>query len=146
TGNHYLRMDFASADEPRPYSVLAQATVMDVNRQAWAANTNLLVHPADLYVGLRSASTFVEQGKPLEIAAIVTDLDGKATISRTIDLRAVRLEWKYSKGSWQQVEADEQTCSVQSAAQPVTCTFETPKGGEYKITATITDDKNRKNE
>ncbi|MCX6043780.1 MAG: MG2 domain-containing protein, partial [Chloroflexi bacterium] len=145
SGTHYLRMNFDAIDQPQPYSVFAQATVMDVNRQAWAANTNLLVHPADLYVGIRSAATFVEQGKPLDIEAIVTDLDGKAVVSQTIDLRAVRLEWKYSKGNWQQTEADEQKCSVTSAAEPVTCTFQTAKGGQYKITATITDDKNRKN-
>ena len=51
---------------------------MDVNRQAWAAATSLLVHPAELYVGLRSERTFVERGQPLEIEVIVTDLDGDA--------------------------------------------------------------------
>ncbi len=59
-----------------------------------AASANLLVHPADLYVGLRSA-TFVEAGDPLVIDAIVTDLDGNPVADRPIALRAVRLEWKY---------------------------------------------------
>ncbi len=62
SGNHYLRLDFEAAETLRPHSVLAEATVMDVNRQAWAATTSLLVHPADLYVGLRSERTFVERG------------------------------------------------------------------------------------
>ena len=44
----------------RPVSVSAEASVMDVNRQAWNAQTGLLVHPADLYVGLRSPRTFPE--------------------------------------------------------------------------------------
>jgi alpha-2-macroglobulin len=52
TGNHYLRLDFEATETPRPSSVLAEATVIDVNRQAWAGTTSLLVHPADLYVGL----------------------------------------------------------------------------------------------
>ena len=39
-------------------SVMAQATVMDVNRQAWTGTTTLLVHPASLYVGLRSEQLF----------------------------------------------------------------------------------------
>ncbi|MDQ3249565.1 MAG: MG2 domain-containing protein, partial [Chloroflexota bacterium] len=146
TGTHYLRIGFDAIDEPRPYSVFAAASVMDVNRQAWAASTSLLVHPADLYVGLRSERTFVEGGEPLEIEAIVTDLDGNAVVSRTINLRAVRLEWKYAKGNWTQEEADEQTCRVPSAAEPVICTFETPKGGEYKIIAEILDDQERKNQ
>ncbi len=50
---------------------------MDVNRQAWTARSNLLVHPASLYVGLRSERIFVEREEPLRIEAIVTDLDGK---------------------------------------------------------------------
>ncbi|MGD9316968.1 MAG: MG2 domain-containing protein, partial [Anaerolineae bacterium] len=54
SGNHYLRLEFEPTDAPQPFSVLAEATVMDVNRQAWAGATTLLVHPAELYVGLRS--------------------------------------------------------------------------------------------
>ena len=50
---------------------------MDVNRQAWTSQTNLLVHPAALYVGLRSDRMFVEREDPLEIEAVVTDLDGR---------------------------------------------------------------------
>jgi alpha-2-macroglobulin len=51
TGTHYLRLDFPAGGKPRPVSVTAEATVMDVNRQAWTGSTNLLVHPAELYVG-----------------------------------------------------------------------------------------------
>src|SRR5690606_4129375 len=46
SGEHFLRIDFDALDEPQPYSVIADASVMDVNRQAWAANTTLLVHPS----------------------------------------------------------------------------------------------------
>ena len=70
SGKHYLQLDFnqeGKPDEnPQPMSVVAQATVMDVNRQAWASTTTLLVHPADLYVGLRSERYFVERGTPLK--------------------------------------------------------------------------------
>jgi uncharacterized protein YfaS (alpha-2-macroglobulin family) len=48
TGNHYLRLDFEAMETPRPSSVLAEATVIDINRQAWSGTTSLLVHPADL--------------------------------------------------------------------------------------------------
>ena len=34
----------------------SQATVFDVNRQAWSDGTDLLVHPAELYVGLAEPS------------------------------------------------------------------------------------------
>jgi uncharacterized protein YfaS (alpha-2-macroglobulin family) len=145
TGNHYLRLDFESAEEPRPYSVLAEATVIDVNRQAWAGTTSLMVHPASLYVGMRSERYFVERGTPLEIELIVTDLDGVPVTDRQIQVRAARLEWKLRSGRWQQEEADPQECLLGSKEEPVTCTFETPVGGRYRITAWVTDEMGRQN-
>ena len=59
--------------------MIAEATVFDVNRQAWSDGTDLLVHPGEEYVGLRSDRTFVKAGEPLVIDAIVTDIDGIAT-------------------------------------------------------------------
>jgi uncharacterized protein YfaS (alpha-2-macroglobulin family) len=146
SGNHYLRLDFERADEPRPVSVLAEATVMDVNRQAWAGTTSLLVHPAELYVGLRSERTFVERGVPLDIEVIVTDLDGVAVPGRPVEVRAARLEWKYHQGAWREDAVDVQECTVGSAPEPVSCTFETTVGGEYEITATVMDDAGRRNQ
>jgi hypothetical protein len=59
SGTHYLRLDFGAEKQIRPMSILAEATVMDVNRQAWSSSTGLLVHPADIYVGLRSERTLL---------------------------------------------------------------------------------------
>ncbi|MCA1634239.1 MAG: Ig-like domain-containing protein, partial [Acidobacteria bacterium] len=61
-GRHALRMDFDGVTPPRASSVTAEARVQDVNRQTLAAATTLLVHPADVYVGLKSARTFVQKG------------------------------------------------------------------------------------
>ncbi|MDX1687859.1 MAG: alpha-2-macroglobulin family protein, partial [Candidatus Promineifilaceae bacterium] len=145
-GEHYLELSFEEAEKPQPFSVHAEAAVMDVNRQAWAGSTNLLVHPADLYVGVRSERTFVQRGQPLEIEAIVTDLDGNAIPGRTIEVRATRTEWRYNQGEWAEEEVDGQTCTVQSSAEPVACTFATQEGGSYRITATVTDDQGRVNQ
>ena len=139
-------MDFDEVFSLRPFSVLAEATVLDVNRQAWAGTTSLLVHPANLYVGMRSERYFVERGQPLEIEFIVTDLEGNVVVDRPISVSAARLEWKYQNGSWQQVEVDVQECSVGSKPEPVTCTFETTIGGRYQITAEVTDAMGRKNQ
>ena len=50
---------------PRAQSIVADATVMDVNRQAWKASARLLVHPARYYVGLRSERAFRIKANPL---------------------------------------------------------------------------------
>lgn len=148
-GQHYLKLDFQQEDQPatpRPLSVVAEATVMDVNRQAWASATTLLVHPSNLYIGLRSERYFVARGAPLEIEFIVADLDGNSIPGQPVEIRASRMEWKFRDGDWREEETDPQTCALNSGLEPLTCTFETNIGGSYKITATVTDSQGRRNQ
>ncbi|HEY0173740.1 MAG TPA: alpha-2-macroglobulin family protein [Pyrinomonadaceae bacterium] len=145
-GRHTLRIDFDAVNPPQPTSVSAQASVTDVNRQAWTSNTTLLVHPSDLYVGLKSERLFVQQGQPLVVSAIVSDLDGKLAAGREVRMRAALLEWKQTRGSWAQAEAQAEECVVRSAADAVKCTFRPKAGGTYRVTARVYDDRERPNE
>jgi uncharacterized protein YfaS (alpha-2-macroglobulin family) len=146
SGKNRLRIDFDSVKPARPTTVTAEARVTDVNRQAWAAKTTMLVHPADLYVGLKSERTFVQQGEPLVVQSIVTDLDGTAVAGRIVQMRAVLIDWKQEQEEWKEVETNPQECSVTSGGDAVACTFTTKEGGRYRITATIRDDRERLNE
>jgi uncharacterized protein YfaS (alpha-2-macroglobulin family) len=145
-GKHRLRIDFDSVNPPRPSVVIAQASVTDVNRQSWTATTSMLVHPADLYVGLKSDRLFVKQGEPLAVDSIVTDLDGKIMVNREISMRAARLDWRQLRGEWTRVEIESQDCTIKSGAADARCAFKTPQGGVYQVTATIRDDRGRANE
>ena len=145
-GKHNLRIDFDSVNPPRPTNVTAEASVTDVNRQAWTASTSMLVHPADLYVGIRSPRNFVQKGEPIFVESIVTDLDGKAILNRDVKIHVVRLDWVYKNGEWSQEELNPQDCAVKSAQDAVTCTFTSNEGGTYRVTASIMDDRERRNE
>jgi len=149
-GTHYLGIDFKpkgdASKDPQPYSIVAQSTVMDVNLQAWSSAATLLIHPADVYIGLRSDGYFVEKGDPIKVDFIVTDLDGNAVAGRPVEITAGRQEWKFKDGVWVEEIVDAQTCSLQSAPEPDTCSFETSLGGSYQITAIVTDDLGRKNQ
>ena len=85
---------------------MAEASVQDVNRQTWTSAATMLVHPASLYVGLKSEKTFVQQGEPLVVQSIVTDLDGKAIANREVKMHAVLLDWKQVEGEWTEVETN----------------------------------------
>lgn len=146
SGKHRLHIDFDSVNPPRPSTVIAEASVTDVNRQTWSSTTAMIVHPADLYVGLRSDKTFVQQGEPLIVQSIVTDLDGKAIANREVKMRTVLLDWKQEKGEWKQVEKNLQECSVQSTTETVKCTFDSKEGGTYRVTAATRDDREWANE
>ncbi len=145
SGTHYLKINFQKDTSARPATVSAEATVMDVNRQAWTSSTNMLVHPASLYAGLKTERYFVEKGTPIRVDVIVTDLDGNPIEDRMINVRAARLEWKFRDGRWSEEEADVQNCDIASQNEPVACQFETPVGGSYRISAEVTDEKGRKN-
>jgi uncharacterized protein YfaS (alpha-2-macroglobulin family) len=148
-GSHYLRIDFDGPDVDLPTTVSAEATVFDVDRQAWSSRTDLLVHPAEYYVGLRSDRPFVERGTPLRVDAVVADVDGAAVAGRTVTMTAGRLEWTFRNGEWTAVVADESSCTITSTASAtdgtMRCEFATDVGGTYRITALVTDETGHRN-
>ncbi|MCP4140610.1 MAG: hypothetical protein GY755_10035 [Chloroflexi bacterium] len=145
TGTHYLRVEFGG-EAMRPTSITAEATVMDLNRQAWSSGTSVLVHPADVYVGLRSERYFVERGEPLDIQLIVTDLDGNPVEGHALSVVASRTVWKSGSGNWHEELVDPQICELTSTLEPLDCSFETNVGGRYRISAIVSDEQGRKNE
>ncbi|HTJ41383.1 MAG TPA: DUF6049 family protein, partial [Kofleriaceae bacterium] len=146
TGANVLHMDFLSANPSVPMSVSAQASVTDVNRQAWASASALIVHPSALYVGVKTKKPFVEKGQPIELEAIAVDIDGKAVTGKSMQVHSVRLDWTYEHGKYKTKEVDPADCALTSGKDAVPCTLATKDGGTYRVTATIVDDKGRKNE
>ncbi len=145
-GKHNLRIDFDSVSPVRATSITAQATVQDVNRQAIAGTTSFIVHPSELYVGIRSPRNFVQKGEPLVIESIVTDIDGKIIANREIRMHAVLIDWAQEGGEWKEREINPQECVVKSASDAVPCRFATKDGGRYRVTASVIDDRERRNE
>ncbi|HEX8685677.1 MAG TPA: alpha-2-macroglobulin family protein, partial [Pyrinomonadaceae bacterium] len=145
-GRHALRLDFDSVDPPRPTSLTATARVADVNRQTLYAATTLLVHPADVYVGLKTARTFVREGEPFDVRLVVTDLDGRALAGRDVALRLVRFEDVYEGGEWTRKEADAREQAVRSGDGEAGVLLPTEGGGVYRLTARVRDARGRLNE
>jgi uncharacterized protein YfaS (alpha-2-macroglobulin family) len=145
-GKHLLKIDFESANPPRPYNVSASASVQDVNRQTWSSTTNLLVHPSELYVGLKTPRTFVNKGEKIVVESIVTDIDGKLIANRDVKISARLKDWTFDKGAWKEETVDEQTCETKSVDVVSKCEFVAKGGGRYTITASVFDDKERPNE
>ncbi|MDQ3374703.1 MAG: MG2 domain-containing protein, partial [Acidobacteriota bacterium] len=146
SGRHLLKIDFEAANPPRPYNVAASASVQDVNRQTWSSTTNLLVHPSELYVGIKTPRTFVNKGEKIIVESIVTDIDGKLIANRDVKITARLKDWKFDKGEWKEETVDEQTCAIKSIDGVSKCEFTAKAGGRYTITATVFDDRERPNE
>ncbi|MEQ8840765.1 MAG: alpha-2-macroglobulin family protein [Acidimicrobiales bacterium] len=145
SGSNYLEMAFDGDGEGRATSVTATASVTDVNRQTWSSTTDLLVHSADLYVGLQATRPFVKAGDPLPVEVIVTDIDGNAVPDRAAEVVAERLRSEYVDGEWTDVVLDSESCEVSSSGEAETCTFAMAEGGRYRVTGTVVDDRGREN-
>jgi uncharacterized protein YfaS (alpha-2-macroglobulin family) len=144
-GQHNLGIHFEAMNPPRPMNVRAEATVVDVNRQAWTAKKELLVHPASLYVGLKTERGYVAKDDPIDIEALVVDIDGKVVPGVDIALSMARVRSSWKKGKWQEVELDKVERELTSADEAEKVRFQPEVGGSYKITAEIRDDYGRRN-
>ena len=144
-GSHALAVTIDTEGKPRPVSVTASATVTDVTRQPITGSTNALVHPAELYVGMKGGRTFVQAGERLDVELIVTDIDGELVTGRDVTVESVRLEWRFQSGSWTEVEVADEACEITSAETPMVCSFRPSEGGRYRLSATVSDDNERTN-
>lgn len=143
SGRHFLQIDFDATEADLPHSVNAQATVFDLDRQAWSSSTSLLVHPATTYVGLRTDRPFVERGTPIRIEGVVTDIDGATVAGRPVTVTAGRVDWAYESGRWTEVLVDESICELTSTDDAndgsMRCEFDTEVGGQYRVSAVVED-------
>ncbi|MFO0679302.1 MAG: alpha-2-macroglobulin family protein [Polyangiaceae bacterium] len=144
-GRHGLRVDFDAVTPSFPMSLRFSANVTDVNRQAWSAEAKMLVHPADVYVGLKLARPFVKAGEALPVETLVTDVDGVVTPGRAVSVSGERIEWIQKAGEWVETVTTTATCDLTSSKDPVRCNVTTKEAGKYRIVATVTDARGRKN-
>ena len=81
--------------------------------------------------------------------SIVTDIEGQAAAQNEIKMHAALLEWgpdPDDKEKWIQIEKNPQDCSVISSAGAVNCSFKTIESGQYRVRATVRDQRGRANE
>lgn len=144
TGVHRLAIDTAPDDSGLPRVFSTEARVADVNRQSFSASTSFLVHPADRYIGLRTARTFVTEGDKTTVEAIVTDIDGAVKAGANFEIVAELKSWRRVEGSWRNETIDTQRCSLVSTTDVLACDFTARMSGDFEFTATVTDAAGRK--
>ncbi len=145
-GQHRLAVDLEGAVPIGPASFQAQATVMDVNRQAWTGSASFLVHPARDYAGLRLDRWYTDPGQPIEVEAIVADIDGQLQSGRTVELVAERLEGRWLGDRWLEEPVPAGQCTLTSTEEPATCELRFETGGRHRLTAEIVDAEGRVNQ
>lgn len=120
-----------------PHTLDVTTTVTDVNRQQWSTNDTLLVHPGNLYVGLRTEKRFAHTEDTITVQWVTVDIDGNAVTTDAPDIEVERLTWE--DGDWQ--TQDTLNCTPSDKKQ--TCEFSPADSGQYRISATVTDTEGR---
>lgn len=143
-GKHRMHLAFTAVSPSRPTSLFAQATVQDVNRQAWTAHTTMLVHPSADYVGLKTERTFVQQGQTMPVSLVVCDVDGNIVAGRNLHLRLARQEWSWDSDKIEEIGVQER--DLKSTSEVMSEEFTLKEGGEYRLRARVEDEKGRLNE
>ncbi len=146
SGTHHLKLDFGSLEPPKPVVVTAEASVSDVNRQAWNASSSVLVHPSQHYVGLRTEKAFVEKGSKLEIEVVACQRDGSPIADTPVEVSVWRNDYRVQRGRYQEAREDLQTQTVSASSKPIKVAFKTPNGGTYTVKARVADAEGRPNE
>ncbi|MBX7077687.1 MAG: Ig-like domain-containing protein [Nannocystaceae bacterium] len=134
---------------PRAATYAIAAVVTDENRQAIAGSGSFVVHPANVYVGLRSSRSVLREGEATELESILVDLEGKRHSGTSIQLDFVRRETTRTAvekdGHWQfdykTVEIAAGACALTSDAAPQSCSVTPDKAGTYVARASAKDAK-----
>ena len=121
--------------------VTCAAEVMDLNRQALAAEAVALVHPGDLYValGVRTQRTF-RPGDALRIPVLAVTPAGERRAAK------VQVElWRRDRSSEAERRVD--TCDVTTGATVASCSFTVPRDAPDQarlvVRAAVADDRGR---
>jgi alpha-2-macroglobulin len=152
TGDAEVKVGVTESPGEKPYTYTLEAEVTDVNRQAVAGRTEVTVHPAQYYVGLKSTTYFMEKDKayPIEVA-VVSALDGKRVNGKNVKINIISRTWKSVKkkdatGGFSTISEPEEkevhSCEVKSATSAA-CNFTPSAAGFFIVKAQVKDDSGR---
>ena len=137
-------LELGKAVTPQRFTL--EADVADASYRHIAGRGSVVVHPFTRYAGVKVAAPWGAVGQPNQVALGVIDQEGKPVVGAAVTARLERVVWRYTKRrdaggelryEWTSTRELVDTCAVQSASQPVLCTFTPARSGDYSVTAEV---------
>ncbi|MBQ7529586.1 hypothetical protein IJT10_06750 [bacterium] len=144
-GKNVLQLDLGQNSPPTPVSISVSAAVSDVNRQTWSASSSFLVHPSELYVGVKTDRYYYSEGAEAEYNVVVTDIEGKAKAGVPVSIRWARIEDHFEDGKLIEKEIESFNDNFTSTAEASLRKLKFPKAGSWRLNAEVKDSKGRPN-
>jgi alpha-2-macroglobulin len=126
-------------------SVTAEAEITDLSRQTLAGSTTAIVHPGDFYLGVKpGADLFVKAADPVKPEVIAVQPKGGRVAGVPVTVELIQRRYTVAKqqvggGHRTETTIDDRvvaTCSVTTAAAPVSCSLQPSGVGYYLIHVT----------
>ena len=133
-----------------PYRYTVDAEVSDLNRQAIASTTRVLIHPGDRYLGVGIEGHLVSAGQDLDARLVAVTPEGAPVAGVKGSLELNRVTWETVRergphGDWYYTSEEKievvATCEVTSTEAIATCPLSVEEPGRYFIRATGVDSK-----
>jgi len=152
-GQTHLAIAAHGENIDRPQTLIISADVKSQNNQVIGTSAIVKVHPADFYIGLKPATTFIQTNKPLALQLITVTPEGKPISGRNVNLRVVQRQWHSVRkagidGRYEWISKYEDTpvdsMRLDSGLTPVSATFTIKRAGYYLLHAEGRDPAGRK--
>ena len=150
-GQYVIRLPASLEDSSTSRRLTIEAIVEDVSGQTVADRAEVIIHRGQYYVGVRPGVYIGAAGEQQTADLIVVDWDSRAVPNREVTVQIVERRWnsvreedEFGRTQWTwSVEeipvGDPITVRVDDQGR-ATVEFVPPRGGTYKIRATVTDD------
>ncbi len=132
--------------------LIIEGTVTSASRQAVSGRTSVLVHPAALALGLKTAGTLRQAGSSVPVDLVAVDPEGRPQAGSSVKVDLLSREWTSVRragagGRYEWIseakDSEVSSQSVSTATTPVQFSVTPPKAGLYVIRATASDARGR---
>ena len=143
-----LPADLLAEVEEGSRAVTVEATVGGLGEFPVSGRTEVTFHAAELYAGLRAASTVVNSGDPAGIDIVTVDWAGEPVPNQPVEIVFYRRDWESERTiefgmrttQWTPVDTEVERQSVTTdSAGKATVEFTPESGGTFLAVATVTD-------
>ncbi|MBK9371438.1 MAG: Ig-like domain-containing protein [Deltaproteobacteria bacterium] len=147
-GSLAIELTIPPTEAPRTRRLEAEVVVTDISRQRVANRREVIVHPADVYLGLRPRSSLGVAGEETSVSLVAVTPEGKPQDGVPVEVQIARRTWdtvrqKDMDGRWTWVSTPKDEVvdlqTVSSDDDPVVVSFTPPSGGYYVVTAKARD-------
>lgn len=134
------------------FEAVLEASVTSPDRQKLFAQSSVIVHRSNLYIGIKPSTTFTEKGKPWDASVVCVDTQGKVVTGVPLKVQMKVRQWISGERAgfggrlqWFSESKDsiEKEWTLTSGASPLDLHYQPQATGEYYLTITAADEKAR---